>query len=333
MVLQGTAPDCASAGWDLPPFIPAAYRIFEIPTARQPLRVGVIGVTTQETAAIVKAAATAGLCFKDPAEAIRHYYKPLKDAADVLVVLSHLGYRDGGYGYGLPVYGDQTLADRLNQAGRPVHLIIGGHSHTNLTEPAMVGDTMVVQAYYAGRRLGQVDFTVDRTADTVGMAWTQNVIGVGDPEDPAIRTLVTSFVSDPTYQALINQPIFYTGVPIVRDYNGDSLMGKMVNDAVYKDLNGDPKPDNNVDVVFNNAGGLRTDIACAAPPCLVTYGAMFTVLPFGNSTVVGTMSGAQILEVLNQSATLFKGALQVAGLRYKFSSLPDRRDYLGLGRL
>ena len=30
--------------------------------------------------------------------------------ADVIVVLSHNGYTDGGYGYGFTVYGDQTLA-------------------------------------------------------------------------------------------------------------------------------------------------------------------------------------------------------------------------------
>ena len=38
------------------------------------------------------------------------------DGADVIVVLSHLGYSDGGYGYGIPVYGDLTLAAKLNAA-------------------------------------------------------------------------------------------------------------------------------------------------------------------------------------------------------------------------
>ena len=80
---------------------------------------------------ITIAAATAGLCFRDPYEAIAHYYAALDAAADVIVVLSHLGYTDGGYGYGFTVYGDQTLAAKLNTAGKPVNLIIGGHSHTN----------------------------------------------------------------------------------------------------------------------------------------------------------------------------------------------------------
>jgi 5'-nucleotidase len=49
---------------------------------------------------------------------------------------------------------------------------------------------------------------------------------------------------------------------------------------------------------------------------------MYSVLPFGNSVVVGNLTGAKILEVLDQSATLLRGALQPAGLRYKFTQSP-----------
>ena len=40
--------------------------------------------------------------------------------ADVVVVLSHLGFNDGGYNYGLPVYGDKTLAQRLIDGGKTI---------------------------------------------------------------------------------------------------------------------------------------------------------------------------------------------------------------------
>ena len=129
-------------------------------------------MTTTETPIITIASATAGLCFKDPADSILHYYDAMKaDGADVIVVLSHLGYTDGGYGYGIPVYGDQTLATKLITAGKPVNLIIGGHSHT---EPGRrrrsVGKTTVVQAYYNGRKVGRADITVS-TDGTVSVDW------------------------------------------------------------------------------------------------------------------------------------------------------------------
>jgi len=50
---------------------------------------------------------------------------------------------------------------------------------------------------------------------------------------------------------------------------------------------------------------------------------MFNILPFGNATLVGDLTGAEILDLLNQSATLFKGALQVSGIRYSFYMYTD----------
>ena len=130
-----------------------------------------------------------------------------------------------------------------------------------------------------------------------------------------VADIISTYANDPAYQALISQEIGWTNVPITRNYDGNSLMGYFVNDAIYNDLNTDATPTNDVDMVFNNPGGLRTDITCAAYPCLLTYGMMFSILPFGNQTVVGDMTGAQILELLNQSASLSKGAIQPAGCR------------------
>lgn len=309
---------CSTAGWTSPDFA-QPYVIKTVGTAPNTVNVGIIGVTSTETPIITIAAATAGLCFKDPAESILHYYDEMKAASDVVVVLSHLGYADGGYGYGIPIYGDQTLAQKLNAAGKPANLIIGAHSHTNLTAATVVGGTTIAQAYYNGRVVGRADVTVN-TNGSVSVAWTRLGVptGAADPYDPAVQDLITAYASDPDYLALINQEIGWTNVPITRNYDGDSLMGYFVNDAIYNDLNTDEFPENDVDMVFNNPGGLRADISCAAYPCLLTYGMLFNVLPFGNQTVVGNMTGGQILELLNQSASLSKGAIQTSGLRYSF---------------
>ena len=42
------------------------------------MKVAFIGVTTTETPMITVATATAGLCFKDPADSILHYYDQMK---------------------------------------------------------------------------------------------------------------------------------------------------------------------------------------------------------------------------------------------------------------
>jgi 2',3'-cyclic-nucleotide 2'-phosphodiesterase (5'-nucleotidase family) len=311
--------NCAPAGWTSPSFVDAPYEIYTVGSPVS-VKVAVIGVTTPEVPIITIPAATEGLCFKDPADSITHYYDAMKaDGADVIVVLSHLGYADGGYGYGIPIYGDQTLASKLNTAGKPVNLIIGGHSHTSLASATMVGNTAVVQAAYNARRLGKALITVTTTgAVTVNWSYFLVPTGAGDPVDPAVQAVIDAYATDPDYLALINQEIGWTNVPLTRNYDGDGLMGYFINDAIYNDLNNDSDLTNDVDMVFNNSGGLRTDIICAEYPCKLTYGMLYSILPFGNQTIVGTMTGEQILELLNQAASLTKGAIQVAGMRYSF---------------
>jgi uncharacterized repeat protein (TIGR01451 family) len=315
--------DCATAGWQTPAWAtPWITRTVGAPGSQ--VVVGIFGVTSQETPYITLAENTAGLCFKDPAQSISHHYNDVINAgAEVLVVVSHIGYTDGGYGYGFEVYGDQTLAQRLTTAGMPVHLIIGGHSHTNLTSATIPAgtNTYVVQAHYAGRRLGRADLTYDTASHQVTISWSSIAIGTSDPQDGGTVAQIDTWANDPWYQEQINRVVGYTNVDIFRNYNGDSEMGKFVNDAIYQDLNTDAVSDNDVDMVFNNPGGLRADIDIPASytgTYTITHGMMYNVLPFGNATVVGTMTGAEILDLLNQSATLFKGALQVSGVRYTF---------------
>ncbi len=340
-IVKNDTGSCTTAGWTKPDFAAAPYVVETVGG----VKVALIGVTTQETPTITIASATAGLCFKDPAESIEHYYAEMKGKADMIVVLSHLGFNDGGYGYGIPVYGDKTLAQKLNDAGDPVALIVGGHSHTNmlaLTPPGAVtvGGTTIVQAYYNGRQVGRADVTY--AGGTATISWQALPVSTTGAEDPDVKAVIDAAANNADYQALINKPIGYAQVDLLRNYNGDSMMADFVDDAIYNALNTDATKSNDVDMFFNNPGGIRTDWCAKADstaaggwawssdaadctsgtwthaPMLLTYGQMFTILPFGNATVVGTMTGAQILQVLNQSAQLTKGAIQVSGIRYKF---------------
>ena len=126
------AGSCDATNWT-PPAFATPYVIKTVGVAPNTVKVAFIGVTTTETPIITVASATAGLCFKDPLESITHYYDAVRAAgANAMVVLSHNGNTDGGYGYGIPVYGDQTLARKLVVAGKPVPLIIGGSPGTFL---------------------------------------------------------------------------------------------------------------------------------------------------------------------------------------------------------
>ena len=327
--------NCATAGWTTPSFIDGGpFQVLPVGTAPNIVNVAFIGVTTTETPIITVATATAGLCFKDPQVAIEHYYAAMKAQADVIVVLSHLGYADGGYGYGIPVIGDQTLAKNLNTAGKPVNLIIGGHSHSNLSAATLVGDTTVVQAYYNGRTLGRADVTVSTTG-AVSVSWSRMTPLTGLAADPAIAAVINKWATDPDYVALVNTPVGYSAVDLGRSNTTDNMMATFIDDAIYNYLNTDAETANDVDLFFNNAGGIRTDwcwngtswanTGCVSgihDPALLNYGHMFTILPFGNATAVGKMTGAQILEVINYAPNV-AGMIQPAGLRYKYFSYKD----------
>jgi 2',3'-cyclic-nucleotide 2'-phosphodiesterase / 3'-nucleotidase / 5'-nucleotidase len=332
-IVKNDTGNCSTAGWQKPDFADAPYQVL---TVGSPVSVNVafIGVTTTETPTITVSTATSGICFKDPADSILHYYDEMKAQADVIVVLSHLGYADGGYGYGIPVYGDQTLAAKLNTAGKPVDLILGGHSHSNLAAATVVGNTTIAQSYYNGRTVGRADITVSTTG-AVSIAWSRfNPINTV-AKDPVIDALVNSYATDPTYLAIVNQPVGYSAVDLGRSNTTDNMMATFIDDAIYNYLNTDTEPANDIDLFFNNAGGIRTDwcyngtawtgtgcIAAVHTPALLNYGHMFTILPFGNATAVGKMTGAQILEVINYAPNV-AGMIQPAGLKYKYFAYKD----------
>jgi 2',3'-cyclic-nucleotide 2'-phosphodiesterase (5'-nucleotidase family) len=84
----------------------------------------------------------------DPVEAVAGEVRRLRPAADIVVVLSHLG---------LPM--DRRLAEEIEG----IDLILGGHTHHLLEEPLVIGRTTVLAAGKFGDWLGRVE--IGRRAD------------------------------------------------------------------------------------------------------------------------------------------------------------------------
>jgi 2',3'-cyclic-nucleotide 2'-phosphodiesterase (5'-nucleotidase family) len=120
---------------------------------------------------------------------------------------------------------------------------------------------------------------------------------------------------------IVDQPVGATNIDLVRDYNDESVVGDIVTDSMLwsADLYDDGELNDSVDVAFTNPGGLRSDIIIpdgASLPHTVTWGDTFDVLPFGNTLYLMDLTGAQIQELLDQSALLYKGILQTSGSSY-----------------
>ncbi|MEA2023835.1 MAG: bifunctional metallophosphatase/5'-nucleotidase, partial [Actinomycetota bacterium] len=127
---------------------------------------------------------------------------------------------------------------------------------------------------------------------------------------------------------IVNEPVGYTTIDLVRDYNNESNVGDIVTDSMLwkADEYDNGLVDGSVDIAFTNPGGLRANILIpdgASLPYTVTWGATFDVLPFGNQLFLMDLTGVQIQELVEQSAKLYKGILQTSGATYEWYNDTD----------
>jgi 5'-nucleotidase len=118
------------------------------------LAVGLVGVT----AAYHDDYEALGYRADDPLQTLPREIAALKaQGAKLIILLSHLGVR-------LPDEEPKpTLLtdDKIAAAFPEIGVIVGGHSHSVLQEPLVIGETLIVQAGSHGRYLGQLYVTLD----------------------------------------------------------------------------------------------------------------------------------------------------------------------------
>lgn len=118
------------------------------------IRIAVFGVTVPMVTAKMKvAAALSDYLFDDPIETARSLVAQLREGADLLIALTHIGLRED---------------ERLARSVPGIDLIIGGHSHVSLAEPELVSNdsghpTLLLQAGWHARSYGHA--TLRRTPD------------------------------------------------------------------------------------------------------------------------------------------------------------------------
>ena len=115
------------------------------------LRIGIIGVLTETTPNMITPLGNEGTRFAEVESSLRSQVGKLRDKVDVLVVLSHTGHKR-----------ELELAAAI--AG--IDVIVGGHSHSKVEEPVLVGSTIVAQAHEYGKAVGVLELDV---TDDVGV--------------------------------------------------------------------------------------------------------------------------------------------------------------------
>lgn len=118
-----------------------------LPTAEwdlKGLRVVVFGLSVPVITRRMVSSRISPFWFEDPIETAARIVPELRAQADVLIALTHIGLQR-----------DLELANSV----RGIDLIVGGHTHTVLSEPRIVGDTAIVHAGWWGRHVGKVEIS------------------------------------------------------------------------------------------------------------------------------------------------------------------------------
>ncbi|MBM5608802.1 5'-nucleotidase C-terminal domain-containing protein [Listeria ivanovii] len=301
------------------------------------VKVGFIGIVTTEIPNLVLANHIKDYDFLDEAETIVKYSAELRgQGVNAIVVLSHVPALSTGNpntGTKQDVAGEAanmiTKANELDP-NNSVDLVLAGHNHQYTN--GLVGKTRIVQSYNNGKAFSDVTGELDKTTgDFVSPPDAKITYNTRSISPNADITAVTEDAKS-RIEGVINETIGLANKDVIsRDTNLDnqaiddkeSELGNMITDAQRYMAN---KAGADVDFAMTNNGGIRADLTTrlANGQNEITWGAAQAVQPFGNILQVVEMSGADILEALNQqylsNQTYF---LQISGLKYTFTDTDD----------
>ena len=265
------------------------------------VRVGVIGSVVRNTPELVKPGNTAGLEFLDEAERIRRESAKLRaQGVRVQVVVIHEGATAGANvidgrpaaPWVGPIIG---IVEKLQDT--TVDLVVAGHTHRAAN--TIVGDIPVVEGFNAGISYSVAQLLVDDGDVKWAGAATRLAKNLGVALRADVKAIVDKANADTA--PLRNVVIGTQSVDILRDNPArlkESAMGNFVADAMRAKY-----ADDDVQVALTNSGGLRADLVRTSitggeQVGEITWGEAFTVLPFGNATVIETLTYEQLVAAL-----------------------------------
>jgi 5'-nucleotidase / UDP-sugar diphosphatase len=262
---------------------------------KKEVKIAIIGMTTPEVPYLTKPGRLKHITVDRPEDILPRFIKKATDeGAVIIIVLSHLG-----------LDADKDLAQRVPG----IHVIVGGHSHTALENPALVGNTIIVQAGAYGLYLGVLKLKIDPETGKIMGHTEENELekvmaGKDMPHDTETARIIQTYYG--RIQKEYSRVVGETSVPLVRYHQRESNIGNFICDTMRKRTG--------TDIAFVNSGAIRNNI----PKGRITMEQVFTLLPFDNILVTMRLTGKQLLEILEQNAKLEHGILQVSGVEIRY---------------
>lgn len=269
--------------------------------------------------------------FKNPIEISREMVRILREEekADIIVCLSHSGLSRGTRSE------DEDLAKKVPG----IDIIVSGHTHTQLNEPIISGNTIIVQAGSYGQYVGILDITFNN--GKVGLKnYTLARTDSSIPDDPEIKSMITSFIEMINRRVLQDYNLKYlqiigkTGFDLLK-IEDEAAIGNLLADAIRWQANRfDYNPEDPVTKtrIGIKANGVIRDGLIAGNTGKITAADLFRTLPLGIG-VDNTMGypittcyvyGYEIKRALEVVTSVYplKGSsyfMQISGIKFRYN--------------
>lgn len=279
---------------------PLPFTLPYVITKANGINVGIIGLTTPETAYTSSMNVVSNFKFIEPKDILDQTIDDVKKAgAQVVIVVSHLGSSPGA-----TITGEVVAITAQNN--KP-DAIISGHTHENVA--GKVNGIPIVQALTRGHYVGEIKLLYSTTENKVIDSTVQTLLV--NPKNLQPNKTMEKIVARSAKKAhAIEQNVLAEAVkPIPHDRHTFSVLGELFTDFVRKDLG--------TDIAFINGGGLRRSLAQGK----VTLGDMYDISPFDNTIVTMDITGKELFSVLEYGiANKTYGYIQFSGLKVEFDA-------------
>ncbi|AIY06321.1 5'-nucleotidase domain protein [Planococcus sp. PAMC 21323] len=279
-------------------------------------KVGIFGLTTEETASI---SSPGEITFSNYVEAAKEAVAEFeKQGINKIIAVTHIGFDDSA-----EFDNDQLLAEKVEG----IDVIVGGHTHKKIDEPFIyegnTDPTVIVQANEYNKFLGQLDLTFDENGVITSQLGKLHEVGAKDVvADEEAAELLAPYAAE--IEALKNQSTGATAEVFLnggRNEGGvrasETNLGNLIADGM---LAAAKKIDADTVIAVQNGGGIRASINVGD----ITVGEVLTTMPFGNSLAIMNITGAELKTALEHGVRQFPaengGFLHVAGLQFSFDA-------------
>lgn len=269
------------------------------------VKVALIGLIHPGSASKIKDTSIAGLHFLAPAESVRKYLPEMKQQADLLIAVTHIGLEP------LEPEGDRALAAAVPE----LDVIVGGHSHTALRAATSVGKTIIVQAGSFAANLGDLELVIDPVTKRVTAAPNRSnelipITGLAGPKSDLVRKVQAIVDERKAVGKKYTERVVGRLVAPLDFPRAETGLGNMIVDAL---LEYGRIQNWKSDVSFYNMAGVRAPL----PAGDIMYGQLYEVLPFTNLVISLDMTGKQLRAVF-EAASGVAGRLHVGGARFTY---------------